>query len=332
MHGFRRRMQWWRCRGSRSAHWSASGAFQGQVLGCTTEIQSFIESVDGEKIKGSIHNTQESLFGRNPKRLILYPRLLILCHHIIFFLRQAVYLLKMKKGCVSSKASCKTMKVTIEETQTLVYSLYVLHYFINLVSNWAWSKCGNVCEAIPPMLLAVNQPWLIPPYNQGGGNRALCILPQTNKERVHTWDDDGPSSNQSCSTSSGGGDLTAIKPGDSCNWRRRMNFFTSSPPPAFMCLACIALHCIAPPPACNLPALHTIVRHLCNPRPKNINFFELQVAQPKNINFVDPQGRVPLLFCPRRLQKQGAKKNDVGKQKKCPAMGSIRTLCMPLSV
>ena len=135
------------------------------------------------------------------------------------------------------------MKVTIEETQTLVYSLYVLHYFINLVSNWAWSKCGNVCEAIPPMLLAVNQPWLIPPYNQGGGNRALCILPQTKKQRVHTWDDDGPSSNQSCSTSSGGVDLTAIKPGDSCNWRRRMNFFTSSPPPAFMCLACIALHC-----------------------------------------------------------------------------------------
>ena len=29
----------------------------GQVLGCTTEIQSFIESVDGGKIKGSIHKT-----------------------------------------------------------------------------------------------------------------------------------------------------------------------------------------------------------------------------------------------------------------------------------
>ena len=54
----------------------------GQVLGCTTEIQSFIESADGEKIKGSIHNTQESLFGRIPQRLILYP---LLCHHIIFF-------------------------------------------------------------------------------------------------------------------------------------------------------------------------------------------------------------------------------------------------------
>ena len=52
----------------------------GQVLGCTTEIQSFIESVDGEKIKGSFHNTQESLFGRIPKRLILYPQLL--CHPV----------------------------------------------------------------------------------------------------------------------------------------------------------------------------------------------------------------------------------------------------------
>ena len=171
------------------------------------------------------------------------------------------------------------MKVTIEETQTLVYSLYVLHYFINLVSNWAWSKCGNVCEAIPPMLLAVNQPWLIPPYNQGGGNRALCILPQTNKQRVHTWDDDGPSSNQSCSTSSGGGDLTAIKPGDSCNWRRRMNFFTSTclHVPCLHCIAlrCIALHCIAlhlhPPAIC----LHCI--QLCatcaTHDPKTSTFF-----------------------------------------------------------
>ena len=61
--------------------------------------------------------------------------------------------------------------------------------------------------------------------------------------------------NQSCSTSSGGVDLTAIKPGDSCNWRRRMNFFTST------CLSALpALHCIAPPPTCNLPALHTIVQ------------------------------------------------------------------------
>ena len=60
-----------------------------------------------------------------------------------------------------------------------------------------------------------------------------------------------------------------------------MNFFTSSPPPAFMCLACIALHCIAPPPACNLPALHTIVRHLCNPRPKTSTFLNCKLHNQK---------------------------------------------------